>query len=136
MTERMIVKLAGRLPEPIMVIPSETCDTFELQGEVDESVVCEFIAAWGENASKLFDIGREAECKTKKYGSSVFSFFEKNNAGVIVPKAIIQEYGIRTNYYLEIVMKKVIAGEQTIEVFPKREVFEYYPAGFEKVSMK
>jgi hypothetical protein len=130
----MIVRLTGRLPEPVMVIAAETSDTFELQGDSDESVVCEFIAAWGENASKLFDVRKEAECKTRKYGSA-FSFFKKNT-GIIVPKAIIQEYGIRTNYYLEIVMKKITKGDQTIDVFPKREVFESYPAGFEKVSMK
>lgn len=134
MPERMIVRLASRLPEPVMIIPPETCDTFELQGNADESVSCEFIAAWDANASKLFDIDKEAECKTKKYGSSLSLF--KKSAGVVVPKDLTQEYGIRSNYYLEIVMKKVTRGEQSIDVFAKREVFEYYPAGFEKVAMK
>lgn len=132
----MIVKLTGRLPEPLMVIPSETCDTFELTGDADESIVCGFIASWGDNASKLFDIGKDAECKTKEYGQNIFSFFDNKNVGIVVPKAIVQEYGIRTNYYLEIIMKKVTKAGQTIDVFPKREVFEYCPTGFEKILMK
>jgi hypothetical protein len=130
----MIVRLAGRLPSPVMVIPQDTRDSFELQGSADESVVCEIIAAWGENASRIFEIGKEVECKTKKYGSMLSPF--NKTAGIIVPKEIIQDYGIRMNYFLEIVMKKVIRGEQSIDVFAKREVFEHYPTGFEKVAMK
>jgi hypothetical protein len=65
----------------------------------------------------------------------MFSFMGKGT-GIVIPKAIIQEYGIRMNYCLEIVMKKVLRGDQSVEVFPKREVFDYYPDGFEKVSMK
>lgn len=133
MPEHMVIPLTGRLPEPILMIPAETRDTFELKGDADESVVCHFVAAWQDSEKKLFDIGKELECRTKKYGNALLF---SRDTGIVIPKSITQEYGIRMDNYVEIVMKKVIKGDQTIDVFPQREVFEHYPSGFDKVAMK
>jgi hypothetical protein len=129
MPERIIGMLTGELPEPTLVIPYETWETFELTGEENEYILVEFIAAWSRDYEKLFSIGREAKCKTKKYITIVGSI----GTGILVPKQIVQEFGIRMNHYIEAILKKVIKGKEEIEIFPKREVFEHYPAGFERI---
>ena len=44
MPERIIARLTvtGDMPEPILVIPSETWDTFELTGERGEFIIAHF----------------------------------------------------------------------------------------------
>ncbi|MEX2704096.1 MAG: hypothetical protein Q6352_002360 [Candidatus Freyrarchaeum guaymaensis] len=113
-----------------MVIPRETWKTFELTGEENESILVEFVAAWSKDYEKLFSIGREVKCKTIKYTTLTRDI----GTGILVPKQITQEFGIRMNHYLEAILKKVIKDEEEIEIFPKREVFEHYPVGFERKS--
>ncbi|MGC8557939.1 MAG: hypothetical protein ACP5NC_02965 [Nitrososphaeria archaeon] len=91
MPERIITTLTGGMPEPIMVIPSETWDTFELTGNDDEFVNVLFVAVWSKGKERLFEINEEAECRTKKYMAMVGI----RGTGVKVPKAITQKYGIR-----------------------------------------
>lgn len=128
MPERIVAMLTGDLPEPILVIPGQTWDTFELAGEENEFILMEFIAAY-KNTEKLFSIEKEAKCKTIKYTTWVGS----RGTGVIIPKQITQEFGIRMDHYLEAILKKIIKKGQEIEIFPKRDVFEHYPLGFEKI---
>ena len=132
MPERIISSLSGRLPEPLLIIPSDTWNTFELSGAEDEFVNVLFVAVWSKNKERLFEINEEAECKTKKY----MSITGMRGTGVKVPKTITQKYGIRPNHYLEVVLKSVRKGSETIEIFPKREVFEHFPKGFESVPEK
>jgi hypothetical protein len=129
MPERIIEILTGELPEPILVIPYKTWRTFELTGGENEYILVEFVAAWNKNYEKLFSIGREVKCKTKKYTTMVGGL----GTGVLVPKQITQEFGIRMNHYIETILKKVIKDGEEIEIFPRREVFEHYPIGFERV---
>jgi hypothetical protein len=129
MPERIIGMLTGELPEPILVIPYETWKTFELTGEENEYILVEFIAAWSKNYEKLFPIGREVKCKTIKYTTII----GRLGTGILVPKQITQEFGIRMDHYIEAILKKVIKDGKEIEIFPRREVFEHYPIGFERV---
>jgi len=129
MPERIIAMLTGTLPEPILIIPFETWKTFELTGDDFETILTEIISAWNLNREKLFSIGEEIKCNTIKYTNMIGGL----GTGIIVPKRITQQYGIRTSYYLEVVLKKVIRIEEELDIFPKREVFEHYPFGFEKI---
>jgi hypothetical protein len=117
------------MPEPIMIIPSDTWDTFELTGGDDEFVTVLFVSVWSKDREKLFDVNEEAECKTKKF----MSMIGIRGTGVKVPKEITQKYGIRTSHYMEAVLKSVKKGGTSTDIFPKREVFEHYPAGFDSV---
>lgn len=120
--------MTGELPEPIMVIPYETWKTFELTGEEGEFIVIEIVASWSKDYEKLFSIEQEVKCKTERYTNMIGGL----GTGAIIPKKITQQFGVRLNHYIEGVLKKVIKDEQTIDVFPKREVFEHYPFGFDR----
>ena len=130
MPERIIARLAaGKLPEPILVIPSETWDTFELTGERGEFIIAYFVAARSsiDKREDTFSIKRESKCKTKKYIPLVGG----KGTGILVPKEISQQFGLRMSHYLEVVLKKVIKNGREIDIFPGRDVFEHYPRGFQ-----
>lgn len=128
MPERVVAMLTGSMPEPILVIPRETWETFELTGKENEYILVEFVAAWSKDYEKLFSIGREVKCKTEKYTTMIGGL----GTGIIVPKEVTQQFGIRMNHYLEVILKKVIRDGEEIDIFPEREVFEHYPIGFER----
>lgn len=129
MPERIVGMLTGSMPEPILVVPSETWKTFELKGEKEEYVVAELVATWEFN-EKLFDIDEEIKCKTREYVTHIGS----KGTGIIVPREITQKYGIRMSHYLETLLKKVEKAGKSLEIFPQREVTDNCPDWWKRVA--
>jgi len=132
MPERIVAMLTGDMPEPILVIPYETWKTFELTGGENEFLIADFMAAWSKDFERLFSIRREAKCKTIRYTTMI----GRIGTGIIVPKEITQQFGIRMDYYFEVFLKKAVKKKKEIDIFPEREVFDHYPAGFERKLKK
>lgn len=124
MPERTVQMLTGSMPEPILVIPSDTWDTFELNGAEGEFVIMAIKKALNSRGETIMEINETVKVPTHKYTNLVGG----RGTGVIIPKNITQSYGIRLDHYLEVVLEKVEKVGKEIEVFPKRMVEEHFPS--------
>ena len=132
MPERTVGMLTGDMPEPILVIPSDTWDTFELTGEEGEFITLTIKRAVTTKAETLFEIDEQVKCPTYRYTTML----GLRGTGVVIPKQITQSYGIRKEHYLEVILEKVEKKGEEIEIFPKRMVEEHFPAGWQEEKKK
>ena len=123
MPERVIAQLTGRMPKPVLIIPEETWDSFELNGGPGEFILMEIVAAWHRDGEGLFHIKALEKCKTIKYRT----ILETTGTGVVIPLNIVQDYGLRLSHLIEVVLHKIVTHRHEMEIFPKREVFDHYP---------
>ncbi|HZD43113.1 MAG TPA: hypothetical protein VE134_03565 [Methanomicrobiales archaeon] len=132
MPERVVETLTGSLPEPILKIPKETWDAFSLTGGPEEYIDVDFVAGYDRKNEKLYQIDRTIRAKTEERSTRLGGKVD----GIVVPKELVQEYGIRSNHFIEVVLEKVVKGEKETNIFPNREVFEQHPSGFSKSTKK
>ena len=123
MPERTVQVLTGSMPEPILVIPSDTWDTFELDGSEGEFITATIKRAFTPEGQIVTDINETLKMPTIKYTTRAGS----RGTGVIIPKRVVHSYGIRLNHYLEVVLEKVEKAGKKTDIFPKRMVEEHFP---------
>lgn len=122
MPERIIDIITGNLPDPLMPISWETWESFEIKKGFD-TIEVEIVAALNRAGEVIIEIDEIVECLTELYQNKIGGWV----AAIKIPKTIIQKYGIRLNYYLEILLLSVNKGNENIEIFPQREVFDRNP---------
>jgi hypothetical protein len=112
MPERVVNFLTGVLPEPTFPIPLETWDDFDMEGL--ERIHCEIarvINMWGD---VVRDIHREVDCPTEFYES----YIGWTGTGIKIPESIIEEFGIKIEHYLEVILLSVKKGDVETPIYP------------------
>lgn len=116
----MYANLKGNMPEPILVILSETWDTFELTGEENEYIVADLIRTMDDNG--MVPIGeKDIPCKTVSH-----EIEEKVKGGIQIPKEITQKHRLQIGYPFEVILKEVKKGDKKTLMYEK-EKYESYP---------
>lgn len=112
MPERVVNFLTGSLPTPTFPIPLEVWDDYEMEGlETVECEIVRIINQWGEVVRK---IDRRVDCKTEFY----YSLLGWTGTGVVIPEAIVEEFGIRPGHYLEVILHKVKRDGRETPIYP------------------
>jgi hypothetical protein len=116
MPERVVNFLTGADTEPLFPVSLETWDKYEI--ESDDIIVLEIkrvIDHWGDVVGK---VNRTVECKAK--------FFESllgwMGTGVIIPTSVIDEYHIKIDHYLEVILHTLRKGGKEIPLYPGKMV--------------
>jgi len=112
MPERVVNFLTGGMPTPSFPIPLELWDDYDLEGY--EQIECEIVRVlnhWGEVIRK---VGRRVDCKTEFY----YSMLGWTGTGVVIPEAIVEEFGIKLEHYLEVILHTVRKDGKEIPIYP------------------
>ena len=112
MPERVVNFLTGGMPTPSFPIPLELWDDYDLEGY--EQIECEIVRVlnhWGEVIRK---VDRRVDCKTEFY----YSMLGWTGTGVVIPEAIVEEFGIKLEHYLEVILHTVRKDGKEIPIYP------------------
>lgn len=112
MPERVVNFLTGGMPTPIFPIPLELWDDYDMEGlELIECDIVRILNMWGEVVRK---VNRRIDLKTEFY----YSMLGWTGTGVVIPEPIVEEFGIRMDHYLEVILHKVKRGEEETAIYP------------------
>ena len=112
MPERVVNFITGGMPTPSFPIPLELWDDYDLEGY--EQIECEIVRVlnhWGEVIRK---VDRRVDCKTEFY----YSMLGWTGTGVVIPEAIVEEFGIKLEHYLEVILHTVRKDGKEIPIYP------------------
>lgn len=112
MPERVVNFLTGGMPTPIFPIPLEVWDDYNMEGlELIECDIVRILNMWGEVVRK---VNRRVDLKTEFY----YSMLGWTGTGVVIPEAMVEEFGIQMDHYLEVILHKVKRGEEETAIYP------------------
>ena len=112
MPERVVNFLTGAFPTPLFPIPLEVWDDYDLEGlEIVECEILRVVDHWGE---VVREVNRRVDLKTEFY----YSLLGWTGTGVIIPEAIVDEFGIQPGNYLEVILHKVKRDKEETEIYP------------------
>ena len=112
MPERVVNFLTGGMPTPIFPIPLEVWDDYDMEGlEVIECEIVRVINHWGE---VVRNVNRRLDCKTDFY----YSMLGWTGTGIVIPEEIVDEFGIKIDHYLEIILHKVKKDGDVTLIYP------------------
>ena len=116
MPERVVNFLTGVMPEPTFPIPLETWDDYDMEGlEVVHCQIVRVIDHWGDVVK---EVRREADCPTEFYQS----YIGWTGTGIKIPQGIVEEFEIKIEHYLEIMLLSVRKGERETPIYPGETV--------------
>jgi len=131
MPERVVNFLTGYPEKAIFPIPLETWDDFDLDGtEVMDCEISRVANHWGE---VLREVHRRAECPTEFYESML----GWTGTGIVIPLAILTEFDIKMEYYIEVILHSIKKEGKLIPMYPdqmvehevRKEFVPYPPQG-------
>jgi len=116
MPERVVNFLTGYLEQAVFPIPLETWDDFDMDGtEVIDCEISRVANLWGE---VLREVHRRVECKTEFYES----LLGWTGTGIVIPVAVISEFGIKMENYLEVILHTLKKEGKLIPMYPGQMV--------------
>jgi hypothetical protein len=116
MPERVVNFLTGWPERAVFPIPLETWDDFDMEGtEVIDCEISRVANHWGE---VLQEVHRRVECQTEFYES----LLGWTGTGIVIPVALISEFCIKMEHYLEVILHTIKKEGKLIPVYPDQMV--------------